>query len=92
MIGYQFVFYLINLFQGGLFLIEILDCYSTSWSMYMIGALECLVMTWIYKFKVIQNNIWLMIGKHPGKWWYIMWGVLTPFFLIVSCVEGMKTV
>ena len=69
-----------------MFLIEILEVYATPWSVYVLGVFECLVVVWVYKFKVIQSNIWLMIGKHPGKWYYIMWGVLIPLLLVVSTI------
>ncbi|XP_076327814.1 sodium-dependent proline transporter-like isoform X4 [Tachypleus tridentatus] len=68
--------------RGGVYLFTMLDWYSASWSVLLIGLLECILLSWIYGINRYLNNVKQMIGYRPNIYWLITWLVITPVIII----------
>lgn len=69
--------------QGGLYLVVLMDQYAAAWAPLIIGLCMCLSLSWVYKADHFVSNIHAMLGSRPGKWWIVMWKYLTPLSLLV---------
>ncbi|XP_076327812.1 sodium- and chloride-dependent glycine transporter 2-like isoform X2 [Tachypleus tridentatus] len=66
--------------RGGVYLFTMLDWYSASWSVLLIGLLECILLSWIYGINRYLNNVKQMIGYRPNIYWLI---TCYFFFLLI---------
>uniref|UniRef100_A0A2C9M8R6 Uncharacterized protein n=1 Tax=Biomphalaria glabrata TaxID=6526 RepID=A0A2C9M8R6_BIOGL len=69
--------------QGGIYVLQILDWYSASFSLMLISLTECLALAWAYGVDNLYRDIILMTGKKPHFWWRYMWKFVTPTVIIV---------
>lgn len=84
-----FVEFLISLplvTQGGIYLFQVMDWYSATFSLIMIGWLECIVIGWFYGAERFYGNIEEMIGYRPTLWWKVCWKFITPALLFTVLV------
>lgn len=70
-------------FQGGIYMIQIIDNFAATYSLLIIGLFECLVLSYVYGLDNFFKDIEMMIGRKPTVWWRIMWGGVTPVLLFV---------
>ncbi|XP_055894918.1 sodium-dependent proline transporter-like isoform X2 [Biomphalaria glabrata] len=68
--------------QGGIYVLQILDWYSASFSLMLISLTECLALAWAYGVDNLYRDIILMTGKKPHFWWRYMWKFVTPTVII----------
>lgn len=81
--------------QSGTYWVEILDTYSSGWAVLLVGALECISITWFYGFNNFRNDIQAMLGKKIVRHrlfnvWRILWAILIPIILLTLVVLGLK--
>ena len=68
---------------------EILDTYSGSWAVLLLGALECISVSWFYGFGNLKKDISIMLGDKKYTdykifyVWNAFWFAITPTFLFV---------
>jgi len=70
--------------NGGIYFLQIMDWYSSTFSLMIISLVELLVISWIYGLERFYRDIIIMIGYRPCIWWKIVWGGVTP--VIIVCV------
>ncbi|KAK2168558.1 hypothetical protein LSH36_16g14023 [Paralvinella palmiformis] len=70
--------------QGGMYIFQIMDWYSATFSLMTISTIECLVIAWRYGVNRLYGDIQLMIGFKPTIWWKICWTMITP--AVLACV------
>ncbi|XP_046544144.1 sodium- and chloride-dependent glycine transporter 1-like [Haliotis rubra] len=70
--------------EGGIYLFQLLDWYTSSFSVLLIGCLECVVINWIYGSRRLSNDIEMMTGRRFPLLLKIMSTYLTPFILFAS--------
>ncbi|XP_046544145.1 sodium- and chloride-dependent creatine transporter 1-like [Haliotis rubra] len=51
--------------QGGVYLFQLLDWYSSSFNTFLTGCLECVVIYWIYGSERFSKDIKTMLGRRP---------------------------
>lgn len=68
--------------QGGIYFLQIMDWYSSCFSLMILSLIECLVISWVYGVDRFYKDIELMIGYQPGRWWKAAWGVVTPITIV----------
>jgi SNF family Na+-dependent transporter len=44
----HFLFGIVYTFKSGTYWVELVDSYSGSWSLFLIGFIECISITWFY--------------------------------------------
>ena len=65
-------------------MIELMDHYLTGVPLFVYGVLEPLVICWVYGYTRWREDVCIMIGKKPWKWWQLMWQVVSPLLILVS--------
>lgn len=70
--------------QAGMYIFQLLDWYSASIAVILICVMEVIMVGWMYGTKRFSEDIFFMVGSHPGKIWTICWKYITPIILIVS--------
>lgn len=68
--------------KGGIYFLQIMDWYSSTFSLMIISFTECVVISWVYGLERFYKDIELMLGFRPCLWWKIMWGFVTPFMIL----------
>jgi solute carrier family 6 (neurotransmitter transporter, glycine) member 5/9 len=81
--------------QSGTYWIEILDTYSSGWAVLLVGALECISITWFYGFNNFRNDIQAMLGKNITKHklfniWKLLWTIIIPIILLILVIFALK--
>ncbi|KAH9504006.1 Sodium- and chloride-dependent glycine transporter 2 [Bulinus truncatus] len=70
--------------QGGIYILQIVDWYSASFSLMLLSLMECLVISWVYGINRFMKDIELMLGKRPFVFWKIMWKFITPGIILFT--------
>jgi len=77
----QFLLGIPLVMQGGIYVFQLMDWYSATFSLMTISFLECIIAGWIYGKKEIYKDICDMIGYKPNWWWGCCWCFITPSLL-----------
>lgn len=64
--------------EGGIYLLQVVDWYCSTFSLMILSLTECVVISWIYGADRFYSDITLMIGYTPSSWWKISWRFITP--------------
>ncbi|XP_033743262.1 sodium- and chloride-dependent GABA transporter 1-like [Pecten maximus] len=68
--------------QGGMYVLQIMDWYCSTFSLMILSLTECIVIGWIYGADRFYRDIELMIGYQPSAWWKICWCYITPVLIL----------
>ncbi|XP_060065225.1 sodium- and chloride-dependent glycine transporter 1-like [Ylistrum balloti] len=68
--------------QGGVYVLQIMDWYCSTFSLMILSLTECIVIGWIYGADRFYRDIELMIGYQPCAWWKICWCFITPVLIL----------
>lgn len=41
-------------FQGGMYVLQLMDTYAASWAVFIMAILECIIIAWLYGMLVLQ--------------------------------------
>jgi len=72
---------------AGLYFLDIVDHFLTSYGLVIVGILECLLIGWYFKAKKMREHINSVSDLKIGAWWDFSVKVLTPVvlgFILVS--------
>ncbi|RUS89267.1 hypothetical protein EGW08_002941 [Elysia chlorotica] len=69
-------------YEGGIYLLTLMDWYSSCFSLMLLSLTECLVISWIYGVDRFMKDIKLMIGVRPSPYWKYMWKYITPAIVL----------
>ncbi|XP_014681693.1 PREDICTED: sodium- and chloride-dependent glycine transporter 1-like [Priapulus caudatus] len=86
-IGSCSVCYLLGLVlcsRAGMYMIQLIDSYAATWSVLIIGWVECVALSWVYGVDNFLENISQMLGKdiYPYWYWKIVWKFVTPVVIM----------
>ncbi|KAL8619455.1 hypothetical protein ACOMHN_011806 [Nucella lapillus] len=70
--------------NGGIYVFQLFDWYSTSFGLPLIGVMECVVLGWIYGTDNLADDIYTMMGRRPPAFMTICWKFITPGILAVA--------
>ncbi|KAK3101625.1 hypothetical protein FSP39_004979 [Pinctada imbricata] len=71
--------------RGGMFILQLMDSYVSSWSVFMMAALESVIVGWVYGGERFIQDIEMMIGQknvHFHNFFKLFWKFLSPFTLM----------
>ncbi|CAF0827654.1 unnamed protein product [Rotaria sp. Silwood1] len=82
------VFFLLGLFMGGLYVLNIIDQSLGGFPWLIIGVIELFCIAWIYGIDNFCDDIALMLGKErrPSKFWQICWKYISPIILLSTII------
>ncbi|XP_076449899.1 sodium- and chloride-dependent glycine transporter 2-like [Babylonia areolata] len=70
--------------NGGIYVFQLFDWYSTSFGLPLIGVMECVVLGWIYGTDRLADDVFTMMGRRPPAFMTICWKFITPGILAVA--------
>ncbi|KAL8589243.1 hypothetical protein ACOMHN_017044 [Nucella lapillus] len=71
--------------QGGMYVLQLMDTYAASWSVFLMAITECTIISWIYGADAFIQDIEMMIGRRSVHWhrfFKLFWKFLTPATLL----------
>jgi len=71
--------------NGGIYLFTLFDWHTASWAVLLIGFAEIIVISWVYGFDRIIENLWEMGMKFNATlryYWWTVWMIITPIFSV----------
>ncbi|XP_048245862.1 sodium- and chloride-dependent betaine transporter-like isoform X2 [Haliotis rufescens] len=80
-----FLFGLIYISQGGIFVVTLFDWYAYFPSLAVFSILECIAVGWCYGTKKLQEDVRTMWGKAIPRVMVISFQFVCPLFLIMIC-------
>ncbi|XP_048247889.1 sodium- and chloride-dependent betaine transporter-like isoform X1 [Haliotis rufescens] len=81
--GVAFLLGVIICTQGGTYIMQLLDWYLVSLSLFMFCTLECVATVWFYGIQQLCDDIRLMSGRPLPVLVKVLWGFVTPGILLV---------
>lgn len=72
--------------QGGMFVIELIDKFTTSFPLLFVTLFEVVVINWIYGFRRFASDIKSMVGYKPNYYWLACWVIITPLVLVLILI------
>ncbi|KAG8431918.1 hypothetical protein GDO86_019320, partial [Hymenochirus boettgeri] len=69
--------------QGGIYMLQLVDNYAASYSLVIIAIFELVGISYIYGLQRFCEDIEMMIGFQPSRFWKICWAFVTPTILTV---------
>ncbi|XP_059145507.1 sodium- and chloride-dependent creatine transporter 1-like [Physella acuta] len=74
--------------RGGMYLFQIFDWYVSAVTALFIGALECVVVGWLYGAERMLDDIAFMSGKRPPYIFVILWKYIDPLcYSLLLCAS-----
>jgi len=67
--------------QAGLLWLDIVDHFLTHYGLVVVGILECILIGWCFKLKVLRNHINRISSIQLGIWWDILIKYFVPLVL-----------
>ncbi|XP_069117798.1 sodium- and chloride-dependent GABA transporter 1-like [Argopecten irradians] len=78
-------------YQGGMYVVQLVDWYIASVGGLLIILLECSVLAWLYGAERLSKDISVMVGFPIPQIWQLFWKYISPlttlFIWIVSLVK-----
>ncbi|XP_077518463.1 sodium-dependent dopamine transporter-like isoform X2 [Amblyomma americanum] len=71
---------------AGIHILAVMDAYIFSWTAFLLGFLECVVITWIYGFKQFAEDADTILQQTLGRGWMVIWSFVTPSVILVTLV------
>lgn len=76
---------------GGQFVLTLVDNFGGFFTIYVLGALECIGICWFYGLKNVCRDIEFMLNIKLNWYWKICWGLIVPVVLSVILVFSLAT-
>jgi len=76
------IFGIVQTTQGGMYVLQLMDWYSASFSVLIIAMIECVAINWVYGNSRFASNVKEMLGYLPHKVWLICWKFISPTVIL----------
>uniref|UniRef100_A0A8C1WTC7 Transporter n=1 Tax=Cyprinus carpio TaxID=7962 RepID=A0A8C1WTC7_CYPCA len=67
--------------ESGMYMLQLVDTFAASYSLVIIAIFELIGISYIYGLQRFCEDIEMMIGFQPNKFWRICWAFVTPTIL-----------
>uniref|UniRef100_A0A8C1WYI4 Transporter n=1 Tax=Cyprinus carpio TaxID=7962 RepID=A0A8C1WYI4_CYPCA len=74
-------FFSCNVITSGMYMLQLVDTFAASYSLVIIAIFELIGISYIYGLQRFCEDIEMMIGFQPNKFWRICWAFVTPTIL-----------
>lgn len=61
---------------------NLVDFFGASLIAFVLSITELIAIGWIYGVDRLCKDIEFMIGRNPGIYWRLCWGIITPILMI----------
>jgi NSS family neurotransmitter:Na+ symporter len=69
--------------QAGLLWLDIVDHFLTHYGLVVVGILECVIVGWFFRLKMLRNHINRISSVKLGPWWDVLIKYFVPLMLAV---------
>lgn len=69
-------------FEGGIYLFQIVDYYAAAISLMYISLFECIAVVWVYGTSRLSANIKDMTGSYPNWFFRACWPIVSPLLIL----------
>ncbi|MBD3232457.1 MAG: sodium-dependent transporter [candidate division Zixibacteria bacterium] len=84
-----FAFGLLFATRAGLYWLDIIDHWTNSYGLTMVGLAECIIIGWFYKSKTLRDFANSVSEVRLGGWWDICIKYITPGVLIITVAYSL---
>ncbi|XP_061743031.1 sodium- and chloride-dependent glycine transporter 2 isoform X1 [Nerophis ophidion] len=67
--------------ESGMYMLQLVDTYAASYSLVIIAIFELVGISYLYGLQRFCEDIEMMIGFQPSRFWRICWAFVTPTIL-----------
>ncbi|KAJ8272325.1 hypothetical protein COCON_G00111840 [Conger conger] len=67
--------------ESGMYMLQLVDTYAASYSLVIIAIFELVGVSYIYGLQRFCEDIEMMIGFQPNRFWRVCWAFVTPTIL-----------
>ncbi|KAG5848884.1 sodium- and chloride-dependent glycine transporter 2-like [Anguilla anguilla] len=67
--------------ESGMYMLQLVDTFAASYSLVIIAIFELVGVSYIYGLQRFCEDIEMMIGFQPNKFWRVCWAFVTPTIL-----------
>ncbi|XP_029112206.1 sodium- and chloride-dependent glycine transporter 2 isoform X1 [Scleropages formosus] len=67
--------------ENGMYMLQLVDTFAASYSLIIIAIFELIGVSYIYGLQRFCEDIEMMIGFQPNKFWRMCWAFVTPTIL-----------
>ena len=76
--------YLSSVYQGGFYLLNLVDNCAGGYPLIIVGVGELVIVTWIYGYHRFAEDVQMMVGKKPSLYFHITLRFISPLLMTVS--------
>ncbi|XP_050409081.1 sodium-dependent dopamine transporter [Patella vulgata] len=84
-----FLFGLASVAQGGVYVVNLMERFAAGYSILFAVFFEAMVVSWAYGAEKFAEDIEVMIGHKPGRYWMWCWKFVAPIFLMTIMIFGL---
>ncbi|XP_046360450.2 sodium- and chloride-dependent glycine transporter 1-like isoform X1 [Haliotis rufescens] len=91
--GVSMTFFLLGLpitMNGGIYIFQLMDWFTTAFCLFVCSFLECIVIGWIYGVDRFSRDIELMLGRRPGILMKFCWCISTPLIMLTIFIVTLS--
>ncbi|XP_067651823.1 sodium- and chloride-dependent glycine transporter 1-like [Haliotis asinina] len=91
--GVSIVLFLFGLpitMNGGIYIFQLMDWFTSAFCLCICSFLECIVIGWIYGVDRFGRDIELMLGRRPGILMKFCWCISTPLILLTIFIVTLS--
>lgn len=70
---------------------NLVDFFGASLIAFVLAIAELIAISWIYGVDRLCRDTEFMIGKKPGLYWRLCWGLITPLLMIAILIYTIVT-
>ncbi|TNN49146.1 Sodium- and chloride-dependent glycine transporter 2 [Liparis tanakae] len=67
--------------ENGMYMLQLVDTFAASYSLVIIAICELMGISYLYGLQRFCEDIEMMVGFQPNRFWRICWGFVTPTIL-----------
>ncbi|CAF1321604.1 unnamed protein product [Rotaria sordida] len=75
--------------QGGNYIVQFLDKFSTAPALMLVVMMEAIAASWVYGINNLVNDIRTQLGFAPNRFFRLAWTVLCPVIIIILMILAL---
>ncbi|XP_067004418.2 sodium-dependent nutrient amino acid transporter 1 isoform X2 [Anabrus simplex] len=83
---------LIYVTPGGQYILTLIDGYSVTFTLFVLGCVQMAAVAWIYGVENFCQDLEFMLGRKTTLYWRLCWCFFTPALLLVILLYALNNV
>ncbi|XP_046360452.2 sodium- and chloride-dependent creatine transporter 1-like [Haliotis rufescens] len=84
--AFSFTVGLVLATQGGIYVFMLIDWYVGTFSLLLVGIMECVIVGWIYGADRFSGDIEMMLGRRPPVFMKTLWCFVSPVLMAMCFI------